>query len=66
MARTISKPTAIAEGLAEWQEQAAEWQAIVDADCACCCCTGECTYNYSELEELEEKLFYGELDRWPF
>ncbi len=64
MARTLDKPRAIAEGLGEWQEQLEE--AIIYVYCTCCCCTGECSYYYSELEEIEEKVFYGELDAWPF
>lgn len=66
MARTVNRSAAISEGVTEWQEQLAEWAALRDADCICCCCTGECTYSVSELEEIEQKVFYGELDAWPF
>jgi hypothetical protein len=66
MARTLDKPRAIAEGLSEWQEQAAEAYAAYNADCACCCCTGECNFSADELTKIEQQVFFGELDRWPF
>jgi hypothetical protein len=66
MARTVNRSAAISEGVTEWLEELAEYQVYLDQTCNCCCCTGECTYNYSELEEIEQKVFYGELDAWPF
>jgi hypothetical protein len=64
MARTLPTPRAIAEGLSEWQEQAAEWQEVLDT--CTCCCTGECRLTTDEIRFWEEKVFYGELDAWPF
>lgn len=61
-----SKAQAIAEGMADYLEQVAEAVEAYGADCNCCCCTGECTYTYRDLEEIEVQLYYGEIERWPF